>query len=43
MGEVGELGFDDRLVLLNMRNKDRNSFSVINFGLDAVECLDRLL
>ena len=40
MGEVGELGFEDLLVLLNIRNKDRNSFRVINFGVPAVECLD---
>ena len=43
MGEVGELEFDVRLVLLNIRNKDRNSFRVMNLGLEAVECLDRLL
>ena len=40
MGEVGELGFEDLLVLLNIRNKDRNSLRVINFGVPAVECLD---
>ena len=40
VGEVGELGFEDLLVLLNIRNKDRNSFRVINFGVPAVECLD---
>ena len=40
VGEVGLLVFDDLLVLLNIRNKDRNSFKVINFGVPAVECLD---
>ena len=42
VGEFGELGFDPLLVLLNIRNKDRSSFKVINFGLPAVECLDLL-
>ena len=42
VGEVGELGFETLLVRLNIRNNERNSFRVINFGL-PVECLDLLV
>lgn len=38
---VGELGFEDLLVPLNIRNNDLNSLSVINFGLPD-EFLDLL-